>query len=989
MKNALFTSGAYRFSRFGRISVCFAFFSLVFCCAAFAAASTPWDQVAAPVITSIEPKEGDGTVLVVTFELVTGNTGADKAVVEMMDSSGKVIATKNVGKSKKDTKTANFNPSGSGDYQFRVIASRNSEKTDLISETVFCHYDYPLKAPEITVKNQGNVSFAITWNPVHEADSYTVICRLDEDVVHTETVPADGELAAFASGLTADKKYTVSVSANRGSESTFCEDYGKTARKDKDREWTFTWFGQSTHEQRNTMQMLDADAMVFKLNSCTYNEKTGDIIDKGGKFTALHDGISFYYTVIDSAAENFELSATFTVDYINNPPDGQEGFGLLAMDSLGEYGVSSVNHYTNSAGVISTKFEENIGGTKKTGKDTLGARFVTGFTPELLAAGDQAIAEGAKTVAHAYSYDQSDLTRAGDVYRITLKKSNTGYHAIYNKLSIGEDEVTEYILYGVDKLLQLDKDHIYVGFAVARGCNATVSDVSFTVTDPRTDPPAEEEPAELVPMQQNIDSPSAWYNTSYPFVFNANCDGKISIKDTRTRKFVTEDQPVHAGIDFERTLTLRKGINDYSVIFKPDENYVPGENQAMAWYNSNTKQYVQGVRDITLTLSIACNWYDLPELYVSPAGSPFGKGTKESPLELGYALMYAKPGQTVVLEGGTYRMSKALVIERGNSGTASDRKTLKSADGELAVLNFANAGGGFQLWGDYWNVKNIEICNTDGNVKGVQVAGDYNILEQVVAHHCGDTGIQISGTSNETFEKWPHDNLILNCTSYANCDPAENNADGFAAKLTCGNNNVFRGCMAYSNIDDGWDMFSKAESGKIGVVLVEDCIAFRNGSLPDGSGNGDGNGFKLGGDGIGIAHVIRNCISFDNGTTGITSNSNPDVVLENCTSFGNGLRNIALYGKGSGERHFVTKGIISVDGADSDQVSEVPSLDADSYFWKGSVAENTAGDRMNKSVFVSADTKKITPGRNADGSIDMKGLLELKADAPANSGARF
>ena len=50
---------------------------------------------------------------------------------------------------------------------------------------------------------------------------------------------------------------------------------------------------------------------------------------------------------------------------------------------------------------------------------------------------------------------------------------------------------------------------------------------------------------------------------------------------------------------------------------------------------------------------IAYNSYDGDELYASPKGDAFGKGTKESPLDLASALAYVKPGQTVVLEEGT------------------------------------------------------------------------------------------------------------------------------------------------------------------------------------------------------------------------------------------------------------------------------------------------------------------------------------------------
>lgn len=37
-------------------------------------------------------------------------------------------------------------------------------------------------------------------------------------------------------------------------------------------------------------------------------------------------------------------------------------------------------------------------------------------------------------------------------------------------------------------------------------------------------------------------------------------------------------------------------------------------------------------------------------------------------------------------------------------------------------------------------------------------------------------------------------NLIENCESFNNCDPAMINADGFGTKLTSGDGNVYRNC---------------------------------------------------------------------------------------------------------------------------------------------------------------------------------------------------
>ena len=85
------------------------------------------------------------------------------------------------------------------------------------------------------------------------------------------------------------------------------------------------------------------------------------------------------------------------------------------------------------------------------------------------------------------------------------------------------------------------------------------------------------------------------------------------------------------------------------------------------------------------------------------------------------------------------------------------------------------------------------------------------------------------------------------CTSYNNADNGYEDADGFAAKLTCGPGNVFDGCIAYNNADDGWDLYAKIQTGPIGVVTIKNCIAYSNGYLSDGTNAGNGNGFKLGG----------------------------------------------------------------------------------------------------------------------------------------------
>ena len=963
-----------------------------------------WEKVPGPEIVSVSLAPDRPDTVLVAFRLEIGAKGADRATAIIADAAGGALESKLMGRSSKEIKIAEFKPPKSGAYRFSVVASRTGAAETKVSEIRAFEFSLPLAAPALQARNSGGGAMLLTWEPVKEAERYVVSWKEAAQGSDGPGAAAAGAPAASSgedslvargaqatvAGLTPGQRYDFTVSALRGAESAASKPLRKLAKAEAEREWLFTWFGQSSKAELNTMEMLDPDAPKFRLKSCTYNPADGQIDQKGGKYTAFHDGISFYYTVIDPKTENFELAATFTVDYINPVADGQEGFGLLALDSLGRQGVSSANHYTNSAGVIATKFEETIDGVKKTSKDTLGARFVSGLTREIIASGDAGIAQRGTSLPRAYSYDGADLIRTGQSYRLTLKKTNTGYHAIVEKPYATEDSVTEFVMYGPEKLLQLDPDHVYVGFSVARGCNVTVSDVSMIVSDPRTDPPALREPPQLVPLVAKVDSPSSYTASAYPFIFAANADGRLTVKD-KDRRAVIDGARVTALRDFRADLELAWGIHDFSLTFEPDPDFRPGEKMAIARYDREQRKYMESSAPISLTHTVIYRAIEGDKLYVARDGSPFGDGSIEAPLDLTSALNYARPGQPILLREGIYYPSRSVEIERGNSGTPELRKVLMSAPGERAILDFGySSPGGMILSGDCWAIEGIDVRNTPENVKGLQVAGSGNIVRNVRTYGCGDTGLQISGSGAEPPEKWPRGNLIENCVSHDNRDPAANNADGFAAKLTVGGGNVFRGCLAYHNIDDGWDLFSKIETGPIGAVLIESCAAYGNGSLSDGSGNGDGNGFKLGGDGIAVPHVLRNSVAWVNGASGITSNSNPAVILERCTSYGNKGANVSLYGKGDGARLFKARGFISMAGGIGDVYREMPELaSADNYFWNGAASVNAEGAALGAGIFFSVDIVGIIPEQREDGSIDLKGLLELRPSAPDSAGARL
>ena len=317
-------------------------------------------------------------------------------------------------------------------------------------------------------------------------------------------------------------------------------------------------------------------------------------------------------------------------------------------------------------------------------------------------------------------------------------------------------------------------------------------------------------------------------------------------------------------------------------------------------------------------------------IYSAPNASVDGKGTESSPLEIRTAMLKLKPGETLVLKEGNYKLEKNIYIPDTQDGTAKQNITVKAEEGKKVTIDFslteiADSNRGIQLNADYWYFYGLDVMGAGDN--GMYIGGSYNVIENCSFHENQDTGLQLGRSSGmlSNAKDWPHNNLIKNCTSYNNYDYKSNgeNADGFAAKLTVGEGNVFDGCIAYRNADDGWDLYAKSDTGNIGTVIIKNSVAFENGWLlekaaaPDDSDldsngqskikttadmlaktsncsyttrDGDGIGFKLGGSIMEGNVIMENCAAFNNRLHGISDNSNPGVLsLRNCTAYNNSV----------------------------------------------------------------------------------------------------
>lgn len=359
--------------------------------------------------------------------------------------------------------------------------------------------------------------------------------------------------------------------------------------------------------------------------------------------------------------------------------------------------------------------------------------------------------------------------------------------------------------------------------------------------------------------------------------------------------------------------------------------------------------------------------------FVAPDGDNASAGTEQEPwATLDHAVTRVQRGDVIVMRGGVYDHDDIVRIE-SPSGFTDDLIVVTAYPGEVPVLDFSGQPKvrnyhGIRLNANWWHIIGITIRNASHN--GIRIDGSYNVLEQVTSYGNHDSGIHMAGGASN--------NLIKNCDSFHNFnyDPARtprigNNADGFSAKFDIGPGNVYEGCRSWENSDDGFD-FWEAES----TIEVNSSWAFGNGDASvfgdPADFEGNGNGFKLGGNFVAADHIVRRSMAFDNfgssgNAKGFDYNNNPGAMtLIHNTAYNNG-RNyyFPLDPPDDGQAVFLNN------------LSAVTSLHA--LTPPGAVVAGNswqAGTEITVDMFLSVDTETAKGLRETDGSLPRIDLLK-------------
>ena len=300
---------------------------------------------------------------------------------------------------------------------------------------------------------------------------------------------------------------------------------------------------------------------------------------------------------------------------------------------------------------------------------------------------------------------------------------------------------------------------------------------------------------------------------------------------------------------------------------------------------------------ITVFILTVLNSSFASQYFVAPDGDDSNPGTIDQPVEsIQQAQTFVNPGDTVYIRGGLYNVREdqissvqqnlfACISYLDKSGTSDQTIKYWTYPGEQPVFDFSAIKPANQrvvgIWmaGSYIHLKGLEMTGIQVTITThtesycIYSRGNNNIFEEICMHDNVGTGLRhYKGGGN----------LFLNCDAYRNWDNVSEdglggNNDGFGCHPDPGGTgNVFKGCRAWFNSDDGFDIIRADES-----VVFDSCWAFYNGYSPTFQSLGDGNGFKAGGYAHDTAdkipdpvpkNTIRFCLAVRNKANGFYSN---------------------------------------------------------------------------------------------------------------------
>jgi hypothetical protein len=318
------------------------------------------------------------------------------------------------------------------------------------------------------------------------------------------------------------------------------------------------------------------------------------------------------------------------------------------------------------------------------------------------------------------------------------------------------------------------------------------------------------------------------------------------------------------------------------------------------------------------------------------------------------------------IRGGIYTNASKLTLSQ--TGNPTNRIRIWGYPGERPIVDATgNGSDSISISGSAYHLKNFDVRYAGHNA--IVISGNSNIVEYCGVYSNKNTGLHITGGSSGS--TYPRYNVITNCDAIRNYDASGHgqDADGFSAKWNLGVGNTFSGCRAWENSDDGWDLWMGITN-----VVITNCWAFRNGTnvFGDTAWEGNGNGFKLGGNYTPAPHRLVRCAAFVNMANGIDQNNNTTgLTVDNNISYKNVKANFNLNHNTTNAPitgYHVVRNNVTLSGGSGDAFTSGSTLQSNSWQVITSPAVST-------SDLISVDVSLAYGPRQSDGSLPAIDLL--------------
>ena len=415
------------------------------------------------------------------------------------------------------------------------------------------------------------------------------------------------------------------------------------------------------------------------------------------------------------------------------------------------------------------------------------------------------------------------------------------------------------------------------------------------------------------------------------------------------------------------------------------------------------------MKKITIAF-VLCTW-SLCSFATTYFASPDGSGngnSYSSPASFSAGISkLSKPGDTLYLKEGTYYFTDKFSINK--QGSSSKYIVISAYPGDKVILDFRKVPYGTRgitvhANSLYVHIKDLSIAYSGKN--NLYNEGSYCLFENLDIYGSADTGCQMKKGGNNIIKNVDsHDNFDYQTMS-GNTANFGGNADGFADKQFTGAGNHYIGCRAWNNSDDGWDFFQRVSNSN---TLIENCICYQNGpayynmknhpryqtdkawfeskvgtQMTDRYGQtitvtlekypcqGNGNGFKMGGQYTDHKILIHHCLAVANNARGFDQNNNGGTMwVYNTTAYANGVN----FGFTTAFGTNYIQNNVSLSTKAADQPKSQTNVTNDHNTWN-------SGLNCSAADFLSLDTTQILAPRNADGTFAEGTCLRLANNSP-------